>query len=74
MLAAIKYQEDDIHTNTYYARVGGVKGDDLFNLELEFLELIEFNLFVDEGHFCNTVEKIQAAHEKRCEENQLIKI
>jgi len=74
LLAAIKYQEDDIHTNTYYARVGGVKGDDLFNLELEFLELIEFNLFVDEKLFGKTLEKIQLAFQKKCEEDELIKI
>lgn len=64
LLAAIKYQEDDIHTNTYYARVGGVKSDELFSLELEFLELIDFNLYIDEELFAKTVEKFQIASER----------
>lgn len=63
LITAIKYQEDDIHTNTYYARVGGVKSDDLFNLELEFLSLIDFNLYVDERLFISSVERIQTAFE-----------
>jgi len=65
LLAAIKYQEDDVHTNTYYARVGGVKGDDLFSLELEFLELIDFNLFVDDQFFVETVQRVLYASERR---------
>ena len=65
LLTAIKYQEDDIHTNTYYARVGGVKGDDLFSLELEFLELIDFNLFVDDQLFAESVQRVMFAKERR---------
>lgn len=63
LLTAIKYQEDDIHTNSYYARVGGVKPDDLFNMELEFMELIDYKLFVEDKVFIDTVERIQSTLE-----------
>lgn len=63
LLTAIKYQEDDIHTNSYYARVGGVKADDLFSMELEFMELIDYKLFVEDKVFIDTVERIQCTFE-----------
>jgi hypothetical protein len=44
---AIKYNEDDYYSNTFYAKVGGVTMQELNSLEVEFTKLIKYNLFVD---------------------------
>lgn len=48
--------EDDTCQNSYYARLGGVDNDEMMRLELDFLELIKFNVFVSEQEF-NTYEE-----------------
>lgn len=58
LIMAFKYQEDDIYTNNYYARVGGIKVDELFNLEVEFLEMLDFNLYIDEITFTDKAIQI----------------
>ena len=40
------YNEDCIHDNNYLALVSGIKKEEMVLLENEFLELIEFKLFV----------------------------
>ena len=47
ILLAIKYNEDDFYSNTYYAKVGGINLQEINNLESEFLSLINFNLWID---------------------------
>ena len=47
ILIAIKYNEDDFYSNTYYAKVGGITLKEINNLESEFLSLINFNLWID---------------------------
>ena len=46
ILLAIKYNEDKIYENSLYAEVFGVSNKELNNLESEFLDLIEFKLFI----------------------------
>lgn len=46
ILIAIKYNEDIIYDNLYYSKIGGVTKKELLILENEFLQLIDFNLFV----------------------------
>ena len=48
MLVAIKYNEDDYFSNSFYAKVGGVSIRELNHLEYEFLSLIDFDLYVDD--------------------------
>ena len=43
---AAKYFDDQYFNNAYYARVGGVQTLEMNSLELEFLFLINFTLFV----------------------------
>lgn len=50
-MLATKFYEDEIHKNKYYAQVAGVSGDELLDLEKEFLEILNFNLFVREKEF-----------------------
>lgn len=50
MLAA-KFHDDGHYTNSYYARVGGVSTAELNYLELEFLSIIDYRLFVSAAEF-----------------------
>ena len=52
---AIKFSEDKYYKNDYYAKVGGIKINEMNNLEKEFLFLINFDLYVDS----KTFEKFQ---------------
>jgi hypothetical protein len=46
MLAA-KFFDDRFYNNEYYARVGGISNKEVNVLEIEFLNLVNFNLHVD---------------------------
>lgn len=46
MLAA-KYFDDQYFNNAYYAKVGGIPGHEMNNLEVEFLFMTNFTLFVN---------------------------
>lgn len=45
-MIAAKFYDDQYFDNNYYARVGGITNSELNILELEFLKLIRFGLFV----------------------------
>ena len=47
MIVSIKVNEDDIYTNSFYAKVGGVSLQEVNKLEEEFLKLIKFRLWTD---------------------------
>jgi len=51
MLIASKINEDKIHTNYYFCRVGGINLIEMNTLEIDILNLIQFNLFVDEDSY-----------------------
>ena len=51
MIIAIKYNEDDYFANEFYAKVGGVSKSEMDRLEYSFLNLSQFNLFVNEEVF-----------------------
>jgi hypothetical protein len=51
LVLAIKYNEDIYYSNKFYAKVGGVSNEVLNNIEIEFLKLIDFSLFIDEEIF-----------------------
>jgi hypothetical protein len=46
VLLAIKYNEDDYYSNTFYGKVGGVSMKEINVLEFEFLKLLQYCLFV----------------------------
>lgn len=46
MLAA-KFFDDVYYNNEYYAKVGGISNKEINQLEIEFLNYINFNLYVD---------------------------
>jgi hypothetical protein len=59
MLVAIKYNEDDYYSNSFYAKVGGVTKSEIDVLEYEFLVLIDFNLYVSDDLFLKYYDYIK---------------
>jgi hypothetical protein len=51
VVVAIKYNEDDYFSNSFYAKVGGISLNEINVLETEFINLITFKLFIDEDIF-----------------------
>ena len=51
ILFSIKYNEDVVYTNDYYAKVAGISEKELNNLEYKFFELIRFKLYVSKEEF-----------------------
>jgi hypothetical protein len=47
-VVALKYNEDKIFLNNFYALLGGVSMKDLKKLEQEFLKCLDYRLYVDE--------------------------
>lgn len=46
IILAIKFNEDDYYTNTYYSKVGGIVVKELNMLEYEFLKLSKYSLYI----------------------------
>ena len=59
MIIAIKYNEDDYFSNSFYAKVGGVSKSEIDVLEYEFLVLIDFNLYVSDDLFLKYYDYIK---------------
>ena len=51
VLIAIKFNEDTYYDNKFYSEIAGVKIKELKMIEYTFLELSDFNVFVDKGEF-----------------------
>ena len=51
ILISIKYNEDLFYDNKYYARKIGVTPKELKKMEIEFLKLIQFELYVKKNDF-----------------------
>ena len=51
MILAIKYNEDVFCSLKFYAKLGGITLNELCNLEVNFISLINFNLFVSDELF-----------------------
>ncbi len=51
MLIAIKYNEDDYYSNSFYAKVAGITLNEVNSIEMEFLKLINFSLYVHDDAY-----------------------
>lgn len=47
VLLAIKFYDDHYYTNSYYAKIGGMPTKEINLLEVEFLRLVNFTLYVE---------------------------
>lgn len=57
MLAA-KYYDDFYYKNQYYAKIGGIAKEEINKLEMEFVKMLGYNMFVEERLFKMYQEKI----------------
>lgn len=53
VMIAAKFFDDQYYDNRHYSQVGGVPKEEMNVLELEFLFLLEFNLYVDPKEYDN---------------------
>eukprot|EP00013_Stygamoeba_regulata_P020077 CAMPEP_0177646510 /NCGR_PEP_ID=MMETSP0447-20121125/9811_1 /TAXON_ID=0 /ORGANISM="Stygamoeba regulata, Strain BSH-02190019" /LENGTH=211 /DNA_ID=CAMNT_0019149045 /DNA_START=636 /DNA_END=1271 /DNA_ORIENTATION=+ len=51
LLLASKFYDDVYYNNAYFARVGGISVEEMNGLELDFLFLIKFALFIEEREY-----------------------
>ena len=51
LIAAYKYNEDSIHENKYLAKVAGISEKEMVSIEICFLDLMDFNFFVNEKYY-----------------------
>ena len=51
ILTAIKYNEDLYYDNEYYAKIAGISAKELQKMELEYLKLIKFELYINKSKF-----------------------
>jgi hypothetical protein len=58
LIMAIKYNEDEYYDNKFYAKVGGVTLKEMNILEISFLKLIDFKLYISEEIFETYFENI----------------
>ncbi|CAK64669.1 unnamed protein product (macronuclear) [Paramecium tetraurelia] len=64
IVLAIKYQDDDIFKNDYYAKVGGITMWELNDMEEVFLELLDYKLFVQQDLYYLNLKKIKQSSRK----------
>ena len=57
-ILAIKFNENKVYKNSFYAKVGGFDVDDLNNLEYNIFSRLDFNLRVLDIEFYENVSKI----------------
>ena len=47
----MKYNEDLFYDNNYYSSIAGVGLKELNQIEEEFVDMMEFNFYVERNHF-----------------------
>lgn len=45
-MVAAKFYDDFYFKNNYYAKIGGINKNEINNLEVTFLEMVNYDLFV----------------------------
>lgn len=63
VMVASKYSEDFYYTNKHYAKVGGISEDDMTHLEREFLETLDYYLYVPAQELREYEDKLNAYYE-----------
>jgi hypothetical protein len=51
LVVAVKFYEDKYYKNSFYSKVGGISSTELNTLELEFLDFIDYTLYVSEEEY-----------------------
>ena len=59
ILISIKYNEDNVFKNDYYAKIAGVNLNEINKMEFEFINLLNFNVYIDPYVFENYKKLIE---------------
>lgn len=59
LVVAAKFQDDMFCKNSHYAQVGGISVEELNELESRFLQLLDYQLWVEEDVFETYAERIR---------------
>mmetsp|Transcript_109349 Transcript_109349/g.282704 ORF Transcript_109349/g.282704 Transcript_109349/m.282704 type:complete len:145 (-) Transcript_109349:297-731(-) len=51
MMLAAKFQDDVFYSNTFYAKVGGLRVEELNNLEAKMVQLLDYRLYISPEEF-----------------------
>ena len=70
MISAIKYNEDNIYSMNFYAKLGGISTVELNLLEYKFLTMIHFSVFVEEELFTKYKDDLLDFQEEEEEEEE----
>eukprot|EP00190_Bangiopsis_sp_CCMP1999_P003682 CAMPEP_0198729306 /NCGR_PEP_ID=MMETSP1475-20131203/16865_1 /TAXON_ID= ORGANISM="Unidentified sp., Strain CCMP1999" /NCGR_SAMPLE_ID=MMETSP1475 /ASSEMBLY_ACC=CAM_ASM_001111 /LENGTH=197 /DNA_ID=CAMNT_0044491911 /DNA_START=235 /DNA_END=828 /DNA_ORIENTATION=+ len=65
VVLAVKFHEDSYFSNSFYARVGGVSLEEFNQLEIAFLEFIDFRLYVSTEEYAKCEKLLQHFHTLR---------
>lgn len=57
-MVAAKFFDEEYFSNSFYAKIGGISLEDMNRLEVEFLNLIDYKLYVEEKIFYQYQEKM----------------
>lgn len=63
MMETQKYYDDESFTNKVYAKTCGISTEELLELELEFMNYIDFNIYIKDEDFFEYKKKIQSLYE-----------
>ena len=63
MMETQKYYDDINFTNKNYAKICGITTDELLELEIEFMNHIDFNLYIKEEDFLKYKNKLQKLYQ-----------
>ena len=63
MMETQKYYDDVSFTNKNYAKICGITTDELLELEIEFMNHIDFNLYIKEEDFLKYKKKLQKLYQ-----------
>lgn len=76
LVLALKYTQDNFHTNRYYARVAGVPLSELNALEFEFFRKVNYSIGVKPETICGYFEQIilRCVQQKANVPNKRVKI
>lgn len=67
MVLAAKYHDDEFYSNSYYAKVGGLRVSELNSLERKSMEVLNWSLSVEPEVFWRYYDRLQdAAETYRC--------
>ena len=63
MMETQKYYDDINFTNKNYAKICGITTDELLELEIEFMNYIDFNLYIKDEEFLKYKKKLQKLYQ-----------